>query len=305
MINIITDRKRWIDAYLRHDLKNTKKRMQQEFAYFSANVYNLLPHIPQRDYLDIFNQLQANRMLSDLDIEQACAMQVRGWDKSYATGLQKRPGIICTFHTGSYRFLNLLLAHAGVPISLLVAGNVLKQEQEAFNNRFEPAAQHIGINPDLEFIDASHPTSLIRMARATKRGRCLLVYLDGNTGAGTDGESAANLLTLPFCAGKMRVRKGTAVLAYRLGLPLYPIICTRRFTGITAEHSHYLFYRQLTALQPLRGENEVGYAARATSTLYATLQEVATQRPYEWEGWLNVHTSLVHHGLDTGSFVRL
>ncbi|GGH00043.1 hypothetical protein GCM10007415_39910 [Parapedobacter pyrenivorans] len=290
MLNILTDRTKRIDAYLQHDLKNTNQRMQREFAYFSANVYSLLPHIPQRDYLSLFNQLQANRMLSDLDIEQACAMQVHGWDASYASALQKRPGIICTFHTGSYRFLNLLLAHAGTPLSLVVAGDVLKQEKETFENRFEPAAQHIGIKPDIDFINASLPSSLISMARAAKQGRCLLVYLDGNTGSG-DAENTGNLLTLPFCAGQLRVRKGTAVLAYRLGLPLYPIICTRKATGITAGRSNHLLYRQLAPLLPLQGEDEAAYAARATATLYAMLAEVAGLRPYEWEGWLNVHAS--------------
>lgn len=294
MVHLMTNRKKRINAYLRHTLHNTTRRLEWEFAYFSANLYNLLPHIAQRDYLRLFNQLQANRMLSDLDIEQAGTMEVHAWDEKQALGLRNRPGIICTFHTGSYRFLNLLLAKAGVPISLLVAGDALEQELQAFANRFAPAARQLGIAPDLEFINASLPNSLIRMARAAKRGRCLLVYLDGNTGAGMHDEKPGNLLTVPFCAGQMRVRKGTAVLAHRLGLPIYPMICTREPTGLTAENSHRLHYRLHKALLPLPDEREAEFAARAIPHLYAALQEVASGHPYEWEGWLNVHTSLVH-----------
>lgn len=291
MKHLITNRHGRIQAYLRHTPHNTTPQMAREFAYFSANLSNLLPQIPIHDYLTLFNQLQANRMLSDLDIEQAAVIQAQAWNERWVIDLRKRPGMICTFHTGSYRFLNLLLAKAGVPISLLVAGSALEQERQAFDNRFAPAARQLGIEPDLEFINASLPNSLIRMARAAKRGRCLLVYLDGNTGAGMHKENAGNLITVPFCAGQLRVRKGMAVLAYRLGLPIYPAICVRESAGITVDSSHRLRYRHLDALLPLAEEDEAVFAARAISLLYTELEEVASNRPYEWEGWLNVHGS--------------
>ena len=282
-----------IDAYLRQNLKNSTQRMQREFAFFCANLHNFLPQIPVYEYVTLFNRLQANRMLADLDIEHASIIQVHGWDETYVAKLVQRPGIICTFHTGSYRFLSLLLSKARIPISLVVAGDALKQEQHIFENRFAPAAYKLGIRPNVDFINATLPNSLIRMTRAAKQGRCLLVYVDGNTGAGTSDGKQTNLLALPFCAQQVRVRKGTPLLAYRLGLPLYPISGTRGFINMGTEGSHRLFFKQHQPILPSPEENEHTYVARATQRLYRILQEVASTSPYEWEGWLNVHSNLV------------
>ncbi|MFB2117847.1 hypothetical protein [Parapedobacter sp. 2B3] len=293
MINSLKIRADRIDAYLRSNLANASQRIELEFAYFSANLHNLLPHVPRGDYLPLFNELQANRMLSDLDVRQAEAIDVTGWDDNWVDELRHNPGIVCTFHTGSYRFLSLLLARAGVPFSLVVAGQAVSDEREAFLNRYLPVADQLGFRPDVSFIDAGQAGVLIRMMREAKRGRCLLVYLDGNSGAGTGGVEAANTTTVPFCGGRLRARKGMAVLAYRLAIPIYPVLCQRAFPRLGPETSHRLSYGLLHAIRPFPGESESAFSNRATTVLYHMLGQLAGRSPHEWEGWLNIHRQLL------------
>lgn len=279
-----------INAYLSQQIGRTTPRMEREFAYFSANMQQFLPALPHGDYEPLFNHLQANRMLSDLDLQQAPIMQTCGWDENWANALHHRPGIVCTFHTGSYRFLSLLMAKAGVPTSLLIAGDVLPGEQRSIASRYLPSAGRVGIQADLSFIDANRPSALLHMARALRQGRSLLVYIDGNTGSGPAGENAKNLLHLPFCDGQIRVRKGAAVLAYRLGVPLYPAWCTRWPTPLDPTDNTTLLYKLTDPISAQQGETEGEFASRATSDLYGTLANIASRYPHEWEGWLNIHT---------------
>lgn len=272
--------------------------MEWQFAIFSANIHNLHPTLPRREYLPAFRRLQANLALSFMDIEHATCpdfMQVTGWDNAWAATLRERPGIVCTFHTGAYRYLNYLLMLAGVPISIVMAGRAVRAEQGLLD-RLAVRVAELGLcqKPDVEFIDAEQPHALLRMSRAAKQGRSLLVYIDGNTGVKTqvaDGD-LRNLLTIPFCGWQMKVRQGVASLAYRLQMPLYPIICEREL-GRDMQLNQVLTYWHFNPICPLPDESQAVFAARATARLYGLLEHFTIRNPDQWEGWLGLQHHLV------------
>lgn len=276
-----------VAPYLKLNLKHATQRMEWLFAIFSANMHNLHPTLPRREYIPIFRRLQANLALTFMDIEHAACpglMQVQGWDDAWAIALRERPGIICTFHTGAYRYLNYLLMQAGVPISIVAAGRAIPRERGLLAK--------LDGDANVEFIDAEQPHALLRMARAAKQGRSLLVYTDGNTGTSAGDGGSHNQLTIPFCGWQMKVRQGVAALAYRLQMPLYPIICERELGG-DMQLSHVLTYWHFNAICPLPDESQAAFAARATARLYGLLEHFIIRNPDQWEGWLGLQHHLV------------
>src|SRR5690606_330616 len=85
-----------------------------------------------------------------------------------------RPGIIATFHLGSYRFLNLVLASARLKLALLVSTSVLGREEHHWVCRYA----------SLMVLDAEDPAVIVQIIRALKNEYTLVVYVDGNTGTG-------------------------------------------------------------------------------------------------------------------------
>ncbi len=296
--SILAQRRETIRSYQTFDLRRASQRIERQFAFYSANLHNIVPLLPKKVYPEIFRQLHANRRLSFLDVEHAPhghILNISGWDERWAAGLRHRPAIICTYHTGSYRLINYLLAKAGVPFSLLVANGAYRQEQQAMQALYTSLAQQAGITLDMELMDAEQPHALIQMARAAKRGRSLLVYIDGNTGTTVAGEAYRNLLQIDFGLQHMAVRKGMAALAHRLGLPIHPVLCERA-PDKHFRYGHSIAYHHLPSLLPLPNESQHDFADRATRTLYAQLATFVTRQPEQWEGWLNVHNQLI---LDT------
>ncbi len=292
------ERAEHVAPYLLFDLNHATQRMEWQFAFFSTNLHNLLPSLPRREYIPTFRRLHASLALSFMDIEHATCpdfMQIQGWDNAWAATLHERPGIICTFHTGAYRHLNYVLMQMGVPISIVMAGRAIRGEQRLLDKlavRMAESGQDQ--KPDVEFIDAELPHALFRMAKAAKHGRSLLVYIDGNTGAqgSATADAARNLLAIPFCGWQMNVRQGVAALAYRLQVPLYPIICEREL-GWGLHLSHRLTYWHFNRICPLPDEPQAAFAARATKRLYGLLEQFVAQKPDQWEGWLNLQHHLV------------
>lgn len=293
--SILARRREIILSYQNFDLRRASQRIERQFAFYSANLHNIVPLLSKKNYPEIFRQLHTNRRLSFLDVEHApynTILNINGWDEQWAAQLRHQPAIICTYHTGSYRLINYLLAKAGVSFSLLVASGAYRQEQQAMQTLYTSLAQQAGIKMDVELIDAEQPPALIQMTRAAKRGRSLLVYIDGNTGTTVAGETYRNLLQINFGLQHMAVRKGIAALAHRLGLPIHPVLCERS-SDKHLPHGHCVAYHYLPDLQPRPNESQHDFADRATRTLYAQLATFVARQPEQWEGWLNVHNQLI------------
>lgn len=291
----LIDRHRLVQAYGYFDLTHASGKMERQFAFFDANLSNFLPEVPYSSYLEMFRLLQLNRRLCFHDTEILAnrgLLNAYGWESAWADSLRQKPGIVCAFHTGSYRLINFLLARDGVPFSLVLSGDAYLAEHRKLARRYQELMTHAGIKMDLELIDAAQPKSLLQMARALRKGRSLLVYVDGNTGTQISGQSSRNLVGISFLAQHIKTRQGVASLAYRLELPIYPVTCARR--GVQDRSANLdVEYRIHEPILPKAGEGEQNFAHAAMQKLYSILSDFVKQYPAQWEGWLNIHQHLV------------
>jgi len=285
----LVERSEIVQAYQRFTLSDASDTVERQFAFFSANLSNCFPHINSTHYLDIFKQMQLNRRLSFHDIELMRfpeLIRITGWDAGWAAALRHAPAIVCTYHTGAYRLINVLLAKAGVPVSLVISGRAMRHERQELTCLYADVMAQAGRTLNMQLIDAEQPKALLRMARAIDSGRSLLVYVDGNTG--TPVKENHNLLGVQFGRRRLWVRVGLAALAYRMAIPIYPVCCQR--AGMGMADNREVQFEHLPAIMPA-GSSARQFAGDATEQLYHHLAAFVENKPAQWEGWLALH----HH----------
>jgi len=256
--------------------------VHRNFSFCCANLRHFRPSTLGSDMSHIFREITARQILAALDVHHVAldeSVRITGWDQTWVDPLRRAPGIICTYHTGSYRLICRLLAASGISAALLLSADVLKKQGPDFLEIYRQAAgAHAGVQLDL--IDAERPTSLMAMARAARAGLPILAYIDGNAGAGAASRSN-NLAEICFLAGRMPVRRGITRFASYAKLPIYPVRCTRP----AWRHIHLEF-------PPPISENEINKPANI-ERLYAPLIQLVDRTPHEWEGWLYRHTPAI------------
>ncbi len=254
--------------------------LQRNFAVCCANLARFMPELSPLAMPAIFNELIRRLALAHEEqhyMEEALAT-LEGWDDGWLRLLRERPGIVCTFHTGSYRLLGRLIASHGLPVALVLASNVLEKQGPDFIAAYQAICSKAG-KGQLQLIDAEKPTSALAMMRALRQGFQLVVYVDGNVGAG-HATNQKNLLKLDFMHSQLLVRQGIGQLAVRTGAPVYPVICTRPAWG-------RLRLDLMPAITPDARKPE--HAQAVMGKLYKLLADTLYGLPQEWEGWLYLH----------------
>lgn len=265
------------------DIHENEDRLRL-FTFFSANVLHFMPNSDPEEHIEAFKQVCLHQHLSWRDMDDCQYEQplVTGIEDSFIDRLKSRPGIICTYHSGSYRLINKILAEADVPFALLVNKTVLQQENDSFQMKFERAAPDFSQRLDL--IDAEEPTALIKMIRALKSGKNLLVYVDGNTGSSGNVE---NNVVVDFMEGKLSVRKGIAVLADLVKCPIYPVVCRR----VSLNEIHFEVPEAI--VPSVNTQRNASHIRQTMQKLYGDLERVLEKDPFQWECWLYLHQHIV------------
>lgn len=247
-------------------------------ALFRANIYHFLPDYPASRYDELYRQVCANQRQAADDYRQARpewiasrCLELGGW----LARVQARPGIIATYHTGSYRLLNLCLATAGLPLALLVSAEVAARERQSMLLKQQRLTKDARPDRPLVVLEAEDPHILRKTGRLLAQGYYVVFYVDGNTGA-AEGRST-HLLQLPFLAGRLNVRQGIPLLSYLAGVPVYPIRCDRQH-GVP----HFVCADPMV---PHPGETRNDYAVRVMAMLYRFLEVALEQDPATWECW--------------------
>lgn len=249
------------------------------YTFFKANVKHFMPNTAKEKLEQAFKEVCLHQHLSWKDLhneQQEEQPTISGIEPSFIESVKARPGVICTYHLGSYRMINKVLSDAEIRFSLLVNANVFEEESK----------QEVsgGFVRDFDLIDAEQPTALLKMMRALKKGESLLVYLDGNTGVNSGKEKH---VVVEFMAGRLWVRKGIAVLAQLMQCPIYPLSCLR-----TSLYS--LAYSTAEAIIPPKDKQpDPLFVQRTMQTLYKQLEEIVYTQPFQWECWLYLHQFMV------------
>lgn len=256
--------------------------LNRTFNFVSANLLNFLPAVPVDTHETLFSQMLQHQQLSLLDYRYPCAAAQVHTEGAYNEAialLKQRPGIICTFHMGSNRVLNHLLAAAGIPYAVVAANHIARGEGEAFSELY---AREYNQQQPFTVIEAQQPNAGLQMLRELKKGKSILIYIDGNTGSGDDSIHNENRTRIDFLNGHIYARSGVAYLSHLANVPVIPAISYR--TSLSC-----IRLRMEHAIYPDTAMNRKQYAAVATQQIYNAFAPLLQQYPEQWECWMYLH----------------
>jgi lauroyl/myristoyl acyltransferase len=285
-----------LDEYIikRNDIINSFDRkaklwhddlMLAKFNIVSACLSNYLPHIRYNEHEKIFKNIFLHQQLSifeqsfydlpDYVVYENMNAEIRGM-------LEKGGSIICTFHTGSYRLINLFLAKHKIPFSLVLSKEAMETQGESFKSMFIELNKDSTKQIDLKLIDAESPTSALQMIKDIKKGRNLVIYVDGNTGAGAETSNNQNHCNIDFLNQKIFARQGVGFLAHMLQAPVLTVASFRK----SISDIRLRFYDPIF---PDKGEDKVIEAKRITKNIFNLVAPLIKEYPEQWDAWFYLH----------------
>lgn len=272
-----TKREELLQFYTGEGMDANDETMRARYELLSAGLINYLPDIPVEKHWAIYKEVLLHGQLSALEQSETAALELLTCegeaDKAMAY-IKEQPAIICTMHMGSYRMVNTCLLRMGIPVTIVMGTDVINREGMSFLQQVNKF--------DLQLIDAEQGTSGLQMLRALKKGRTLLLYLDGQTGAGTETGRNENNCLVNFLRQQLYARMGIAWLAHAARVPIVPVICYRK-SNTDIRLRFYPFIQNGTE----RERNT--FAQAATQQLYTIFSELIAEYPGQWEGWLTIH----------------
>ncbi len=130
-----------------------------------------------------------------------------------------RRGVIATLHMGPYTLVPALLVAAGDrPAVVLDAA-----AEEAIRPRAEAQRRRLGLPGEVEWIVVDRPLFARALLRALRASRPVVVYLDGNRGAGGPAATRDHGLAYALPGRRLRLRTGLARLIARTGVPVHGV----------------------------------------------------------------------------------
>lgn len=250
----------------------------------SAALVNYLPETGIEQHEDIYKNILLHKKLSILEqstYEALDFVEMENLSSEILSQLQNKPTIICTFHTGSYRVLNLFLTRNKIPYSLVIGKDILQQEGDTFYSLYNGLPgnnQEGGFN----IIDAEKANVGLQMLRELKKGRSLLLYIDGNTGAGAATTKNDNRCVVNFLNQQLFARKGIAFLAHAANIPIITAVCYRTSWQTTR-------LKFFDAILPDANKERTLFAEETTQQIYDLVAPIIKKYPEQWEAWLYIH----------------
>jgi len=281
--NFIIKRNRIINQYLGNSIIQADESLYGQYTIVSANLCNYLPEIDPHMHMQLFVQLLIHKKLSKLEqaAEEALSfLTTEGAAEESISILKKHPALITTFHTGSYRLINLFLLKNNVPFTLVISKSIIEREGKdyisSYRKLYSPGEDNFRI------IDAENAHSGLQMLRELKQSRSLLLYLDGNSGAGSATISNDNHCVIDFLEQQLHARKGIGYLSHAANVPIIPVINYR-----SSWNEIKLLFATPVFPSPAIHRNE--YAIAVTQKLYDLVSPIIREYPEQWEAWLYLH----------------
>lgn len=250
----------------------------------SAALVNYLPETPIKQHEEIFKNILLHKKLSILEqstYEALDYVEMENLTVEILGQLKTKPVIICTFHSGSYRILNLFLTKNKIPYSLVMGKDVVQQEGASFHSLYNSLPGN-NEQSDFNIIDAEKANVGLQMLKELKKGRSLLLYIDGNTGAGAATTKNDNRCTVNFLNQQLYARKGIAFLAHAAKVPIVTIVSYRKsWENICLKFCDPIF--------PDANKERAIFAEEATQHIYDLFAHTIKKYPEQWEGWLYIH----------------
>lgn len=281
----ISKRDKLIKDFSEDNANAYMERLSIQFNIVSASFSNYLPQSDVRLHHLMYKNILLHQQLSVLEQSYTSVLDhitCENLDKTIWDTLKHKASIICTFHTGSYRVINLFLIRNKIPFSLVIAGNVKTQQGDLFKSLYKQFHGKDG-SDELTLIDAESPVAGLQMLKELRKGRNLLIYIDGNTGSGHAADNNNHCL-VNFLRQKIFARKGIAFLSHISGSPIITAASYRK----SIEDIQLRFFE---TIYPDAGLDRNIFAEITTQKIYNSFADIVERYPDQWEGWLYIHKS--------------
>lgn len=254
------------------------------FNLIAANIMQIMPQSNFDYHKEIFKNITLFQKLSRLDQFYANSIEnceLLGFTDSIKNSIQKTPFIFTTFHLGSYRLINHFLIKQGISFDLLIAKNTYEREGNIFEVIYNK--NKIDEHQKIGLIDAENSSAIFSMLRCLKNGRSLLIYMDGNTGIGSNSKNNINLSLTKLGDGEILARKGAMEISFLTNIPIINIL-----SFVENSRTKLKFYPIINFNEGTKEE----YANYALSEIYKQFETLLLKYPDQWEGWFYIHKSL-------------
>ena len=281
-MNILSEKMTLLMPLIKNSKSWKEDVMVAKFNIVSACLSNYLPHIKYEEHENIFKEILLQQQLSIFEqsfYDLPDYIVYENLDASVWELLKNKPSIICTYHTGSYRLLNVFLAKNKIPYSLVISKEAIQSQGESFTRMFAELNGNTGTASTLTLIDAESPACVLQMARELKNGKHLVVYIDGNTGAGTETLNNHNHCAIDFLNQQIFARKGVGFLAHTMKVPVLPVASFRKSTN----DIHLKFFEPV---MPDTKQDRALFAENLIKHIYSLVAPIISQYPAQWEAWL-------------------
>jgi len=264
--------------------------LNRTLNFVSANLRNFIPQIDVGTHEMLFRHMLLQQKLSWLDLEFPAIFDHISYENSNIDAfefLKTQPSIICTFHLGSFRLINYVLGKNGINYTLMVSDAALKEHQHNYQKIYEQH-NYYAEGEKFNIISAQSPHSGMQMLRELKKGKSLLVYIDGYSGAGNNTIQNENLLKINFLAESIYARKGIAYFSHLAKVPIVAVANYRK----TKDDLCFKFFDPI--FPNLTMDREI-YATHTTQKIFDQFAELLLKYPEQWEAWLYLHSVIKPH----------
>ena len=190
--------------------------------------------------------------------------------------------------------INSLLLDHEVPYALVISSATITQQSKDFLQKSKDVFQK-----DFTLIDSESPSSIISMIKEIKKGKSLLIYLDGNTGAGGRKVKEESISMVPFLDRNLAVRKGAAYLSHMAQVPIFAATC------ILQDYYHVNFDFS-SSIIPDKITDREAYTQLTMQALYGYFAEIVRKYPQQWEAWFYLYRNLTAiSGPEPGLSIRM
>jgi hypothetical protein len=260
------------------------EKLVGQFNLVSASLHNFIPDVPFSAHLNIYKNILLHKKLSILE-QQAFSLldnlKIESDIPDVYQFLKSRPTVICTFHIGSYRLINLLLTKYGVPFSLVIGKDIGAIEGSNFSSLFRSFCGSTSFN-GFSIIDAEDSRSGLKMLKELKQGRTLVLYIDGNSGAGAETTENENSCLIQFMQQQLHARKGISALSFIANVPIVTAVSYR----VAWDDVRLRFFEPILPDKMMDRET---FAIETTQRIYDMAVPIIRANPEQWEGWLYIH----------------
>ncbi|GAA4777981.1 hypothetical protein GCM10023231_00530 [Olivibacter ginsenosidimutans] len=259
------------------DMLNNDRHIRS-FAFFVANFHYFGLNFTKSTLLHLYQRARVNQLLAIHD--QECQMALKAVNTERWSGLLnqwKEPGVIATFHLGSYRLLNQWFMRQGIPFVLLVSQEVYSQQALLFNQiyqRLRPA----GGGADFQLLVAEDRMVLKKLIDFLKKGYYVFIYADGDSGC-LPKPKQQGTTEITFFERCLPVHHGLASISFLTKKPVYPVLVPRTDAEVP-------FLQIDEPIWPDQAASRNAYAQQCMQALFNFLEQQVRKRHWQWENWL-------------------